>query len=72
MLFSVAKLSLLSRKKTAILTFLSLTISILVLFSVEHIRLEAKNSFNRSVSGTDLIVGAPSGQLNYYSIQSSG
>ena len=64
MLFSVAKLSLLSRKKTAILTFLSLTISILVLFSVEHIRLEAKNSFNRSVSGTDLIVGAPSGQLN--------
>lgn len=64
MLLTVAKLSLISRKKTAILTFLSLTISMLVLFSVEHIRLEAKNSFNRSISGTDLIVGAPSGPLN--------
>lgn len=64
MLLSIAKQSLLSRRKTALLTFLSLTISLLVLFSVEHIRVEAKNSFNRSISGTDLIVGAPSGQLN--------
>ncbi len=64
MLFSVAWQSLLSRKKTVILTFLSLTISILVLLSVEHIRLQAKESFNRTISGVDLIVGAPSGQLN--------
>ncbi|WP_076419367.1 FtsX-like permease family protein [Colwellia sp. UCD-KL20] len=64
MLLSVAWRSLLSRKKTVILTFLSLTISILVLLSVEHIRLQAKESFNRTISGVDLIVGAPSGQLN--------
>ena len=64
MLLSVAKQSLISRKKTVFLTFLSLTISILVLLCVEHIRLQAKESFNRTISGTDLIVGAPSGQLN--------
>lgn len=64
MLLSLAKQSLLSRKKTVFLTFMSLTISMLVLFGVEHIRLQAKESFNRTISGTDLIVGAPSGQLN--------
>jgi putative ABC transport system permease protein len=63
-LFSVALHSLLSRKKTVFLTFLSLSISIIVLLSVEHIRLQAKESFNRSISSVDLIVGAPSGQLN--------
>lgn len=63
-LLSVAWFSLLSRKKTVVLTFLSLTISIMVLLSVEHIRLQAKESFNRTISGVDLIVGAPSGQLN--------
>jgi putative ABC transport system permease protein len=64
MFISVAWQSLVSRKKTVILTFVSLVISILVLFSVEHIRLQAKESFNRTISGVDLIVGAPSGQLN--------
>lgn len=64
MFLSLAWLSLLSRKKTVVLTFLSLLISILVLFSVEHIRLQAKDSFSRTISGVDLIVGAPSGQLN--------
>jgi putative ABC transport system permease protein len=63
-LFSVAWHSLLSRKKTAILTFLSLTISIVVLLSIEHIRLQAKENFNRTISGVDLIIGAPNGQLN--------
>ena len=63
-LLTVAWHSLLSRKKTVMLTFLSLTISIVVLLSVEHIRLQAKESFNRTISGVDLIVGAPSGQLN--------
>ena len=63
-LLSVAWHSLLSRKKTVLLTFCSLVISIMVLLSVEHIRLQAKESFNRTISGVDLIVGAPSGQLN--------
>lgn len=64
MLISLAWKSLLSRKKSALLTFLSLLISIAVLLSVEHIRQQAKDSFNRTISGVDLIVGAPSGQLN--------
>ncbi|WP_163930949.1 ABC transporter permease [Paraferrimonas sp. SM1919] len=64
MLLTVAKQSLLSRKKTVLLTFLSLTISLLVLLSVEHLRIQAKQSFTRTNAGTDLIVGAPSGQLN--------
>lgn len=64
MLISLAWSSLGSRKKSVILTFLSLLISISVLISVEHIRQQAKTSFNRTISGADLIVGAPSGQLN--------
>ena len=63
-LISVAWHSLLSRKKTVLLTFVSLWIGSMVLLSVEHIRLQAKESFNRTISGVDLIVGAPSGQLN--------
>lgn len=64
MLFSVAWRSLVSRSKTVLLTFLSLLVSISVLISVEHIRVQAKESFNRTISGVDLIVGAPSGELN--------
>jgi putative ABC transport system permease protein len=64
MLISIAWQSLVSRRKTVFLTFLSLVVSISVLISVEHIRLQAKESFNRTISGVDLIVGAPSGELN--------
>jgi len=64
MLVSIAWQSLVSRRKTVFLTFLSLVVSISVLISVEHIRLQAKESFNRTISGVDLIVGAPSGELN--------
>jgi putative ABC transport system permease protein len=63
-LLAVAWNSLLSRKKTVVLTLLSLCVSTMVLLSVEHIRLQAKESFNRTISSVDLIVGAPSGQLN--------
>ena len=64
MLVSLAWSSLASRHKSVILTFLSLLISISVLLSVEHIRQQAKESFNRTISDVDMIVGAPSGQLN--------
>jgi putative ABC transport system permease protein len=64
MLLSLAWHSLGSRRKSVILTFLSLLISISVLLSVEHLRQQAKESFNRTISGVDIIVGAPSGQLN--------
>ncbi|MCU4674154.1 ABC transporter permease [Catenovulum sp. 2E275] len=64
MLVSIAWQSLKARRKTVMLTFISLLISLTVLLSVEHIRSQAKESFNRTVSGIDMIVGAPSGQLN--------
>lgn len=63
-LLSLAWHSLGSRRKSVLLTFLSLLISIGVLLSVEHLRQQVKESFNRTVSDVDMIVGAPSGQLN--------
>lgn len=64
MLIKLARLSLWNRRGTVLLTWLSLTISIALLFGIDHIRHEAKRSFTSTVSGTDLIVGARSGQLN--------
>ena len=64
MFFKVAGYSLLYRKFSVLLTILSVTISTFVLLGIEHIRAEARESFNNSVSGVDLIVGARTGQLN--------
>ncbi|WP_334019702.1 ABC transporter permease [Alteromonas sp. S015] len=64
MLSTIAIESLKRRKATAILTLLSITISISLLLCVDIIRSQVKTSFTRTVSGVDLIVGAPSGQLN--------
>jgi putative ABC transport system permease protein len=64
MLLSIAWRSIVSRRQTVILTFLSLVVSMSVLISVEHIRAQTRESFNRTISGVDLIVGAPTGELN--------
>ncbi len=56
--------SLLNRKVTMLLTIASITVSVFILLSVNHIRKEAKASFSKTVSGVDLIVGARTGQLN--------
>lgn len=64
MFVNVAWHSLLNRKYTALLTLLSVAISTFVLLGVEHIRHEAKESFTKTVSGVDLIVGARTGPLN--------
>lgn len=56
--------SLKSRKGSVALTLIAITISVFVLLAVEHIRHQAKESFNRTVSGVDLIVGPRSGQIN--------
>lgn len=64
MLFHVAKRSLFNRKITALLTVLSIAVSVFVLLGVEHIRREAKTSFTRTLSGTDLIIGGRTGQIN--------
>ncbi len=56
--------SLLNRRGTVLLTILSLTIGILLVLGVSHLRTQVKESFNNTLSGTDLIVGARGGALN--------
>lgn len=53
-----------NRKVTAILTILTVAISVVLLLGVERIRTQAKESFANTISGTDLIVGGRSGQVN--------
>lgn len=55
---------LLNRKTTALLTILTVAISVILLMGVERIRTQAKSSFANTISGTDLIVGGRSGQVN--------
>lgn len=64
MFLKIVLRSLVSRRSTVLMTVLTLAISLSLLFSIEHIRQQAKESFTSSVSGVDLIVGARSGQLN--------
>ncbi len=56
--------SLMNRKATALLTVLTVAISVVLLLGVERIRTQAKDSFANTISGTDLIVGGRSGQVN--------
>lgn len=56
--------SLLNRKTTALLTVMTVAISVILLMGVERIRTQAKSSFANTISGTDLIVGGRSGQVN--------
>lgn len=64
MFFRVARQSLQYRKGSAILTLLAISVSIFVLLGVEHIRTQAKSSFNKTISGTDLVVGSRTGEVN--------
>ncbi|WP_394127960.1 ABC transporter permease [Vibrio hepatarius] len=61
---SLAWKSVRNRKVTAILTILTVAISVILLLGVERIRNQAKSSFANTISGTDLIVGGRSGQVN--------
>ncbi len=64
MMTRLALRSLANRRVTALLTLLSLTISILLLLGVDHLRQQARDNFAQAVSGTDLIVGARTGPVN--------
>lgn len=69
-LFTLALASLWNRRTTVSLTVLSIAISAALLVGVERLRQEARSGFLRTVSGTDLIVGARSNpvQLLLYSV----
>ncbi|HSX52725.1 MAG TPA: ABC transporter permease, partial [Cellvibrio sp.] len=60
----LASKSLLNRRGTILLTILSLTIGILLVLGINHLRTQVKESFDNTLSGTDLIVGARGGALN--------
>lgn len=61
---SLAMASLWHRKKVLTLVCLTLTLSVSLLLGIQYLRTEVKHSFTSTISGTDLIVGARSGQLN--------
>src|SRR5262249_24388680 len=60
----LALLSLRNRWLTALLTVSAIAVSIALLLGVEKVRMGARQSFADTISGTDLIVGARSGNLN--------
>jgi putative ABC transport system permease protein len=62
--------SILNRRLTTVLTLLSIGMSVALLFGVERIRQGAWQSFESTLSGADLIVGARGGsvQLLLYSV----
>jgi putative ABC transport system permease protein len=59
-----------NRRLTLGMTLIAVALSVTLLLAVERVRLEARNSFAQSVSGTDLIVGARSSpvQLMLYAV----
>ena len=63
-LISLAWKSARARMATTLLTIVSIAISTALLLGVEKIRMGARSSFEQTVSGADLIVGARSGSIN--------
>lgn len=62
--------SLINRRGTALLTVISIGLSVTLLIGVERLRTETRAGFANTISGTDLIVGARTGpvQLLLYSV----
>ncbi|MEM1035229.1 MAG: ABC transporter permease [Pseudomonadota bacterium] len=63
-MISLAWRSLLNRKVSALLTVLAIALSVALFLGVDKTRKAARASFDNTISGTDLVVGAPSGQIN--------
>ncbi|MEZ7279488.1 ABC transporter permease [Pseudoalteromonas sp. 68 DY56-GL68] len=63
LLLKLAAKSLFNRKASALLTLFTIAISVMLLMSIERVRIDAKSSFSNTISGTDLIVGARTGDI---------
>lgn len=64
---AIANLALKSfrnRKVTVFLTIFSIALSVALLIAIEKVRVQAKDSFTNTISGTDLIVGARTSSVN--------
>jgi len=62
--FALALRSAFNRKATAALTVIAVAVSVMLFAGVETIRQGARQAFERTISGADLIVGARSGPVN--------
>lgn len=62
-ILSLTLRSLLNRRYTALLTIVAIALSTALLLGVERLRVEARAGFAHTISGTDLVVGARSGQV---------
>ena len=63
-LLSLAWSSLLNRKGSVILTIVAVALSVALFLGVEKARSGAREGFENTISGTHLIVGAPTGSVN--------
>jgi putative ABC transport system permease protein len=63
-LLPLAARSLWNRRVAAALTVFAIAVSVALLVGVQKLRVEARESFASTISGTDLIVGARSGPVN--------
>ena len=57
-------MSLWNRRSSIVLTLLSISLSVSLLVGVDHLSRQAKDNFTKTISGTDLIIGARSGEVN--------
>jgi putative ABC transport system permease protein len=62
-LLSLVYHSVMNRRLTAMLTMLSIALSVALLVGVENVRMGARDSFANTISQTDLIVGARGSSL---------
>ncbi|MBU1286424.1 MAG: ABC transporter permease [Alphaproteobacteria bacterium] len=63
-ILSLAWKSLLNRKGSVILTLVAVALSVALFLGVDKARTGAREGFGNTISGTDLIVGAPTGTVN--------
>jgi putative ABC transport system permease protein len=63
-ILALAWKSLRNRRFTALLTILSIALSVTLLIGVQRLRDEVREGFATTISGTDLIVGARGGPIN--------
>ncbi|MCA8900977.1 MAG: ABC transporter permease [Hyphomonas sp.] len=63
-LLSLAWRSLMNRKGSVLLTLMAVALSVALFLGVEKARTGAREGFDSTISGTHLIVGAPTGSVN--------
>jgi len=62
--FSLALKSIRYRRSTILMSVFSIALSVMLLLGVERIRASVEESFTSTIAGTDLIVGARTGNLS--------